>query len=519
MTRERIAVINVGSHSLNMKIGEILNTGEFRELENVNKYISIGNDTFTTNKIAFETVDKVCDTLLQFKNLMNDYRVVHYRAVATSAVREAENKSYLLDQIKLKTDFNVNVISNAEEQTLIYVAIRKKLNDFSELIKEGAVFLVIGAGSIQVLVYKNSQLISSQNVKLGALRLKDTLSSLENEILSFHKLLEEYIEVKIEALDFNNYIQDINNYIAVGSELPIIFKIIQGDEANSGISSINKSDFNIFYNDFIENSRLYLDEKSPIDIEKRQLILPSIVLFKIFLEKISVNKIIAPKISLAEAIVIKLIEEINASEGMKKYINEDMYTSVKILAEKYNYNEKHCIDVCEKSLLIFDSLQQVHGLKKERILLKIASILHNIGKYINFEEQYIHSYNIIKSTEFIGLSNEDIEIIASITRFYEQDTPLNEHICNLTETLQIIVAKLAAILRIADALDRSHHQKINLIRVECIDKEVVIYGETMKDIVFENWAFSKKVDFFKEVFGLTPVLKMKKLEYSLKKRR
>ena len=129
MDKKLIAAIDIGSHAMRMRIGEIKEDGRIKELESFRKLVSLGHDTFTTGQVSFETVDRVCDMLTVFKQTMNDYGVTEYKAMATSAVREASNKSYIVDQIRLKTGLELKVISNSQEQFLTHKGIKYLLTN------------------------------------------------------------------------------------------------------------------------------------------------------------------------------------------------------------------------------------------------------------------------------------------------------------------------------------------------------------------------------------------------------
>lgn len=507
---ELAAVIDVGSHALKMRIFEINSKGDTKELEYVRKIIGIGHDTFTMNKITFETVDKVCDTLTQFKSLMNDYNVTNYYAVATSAVREAENKAYLLDQIKLKTGLDVQVIDNSKEQCFIHLALKHNLKNYKDIIQEGVVFITIGAGSIQITVYNKGNLLTSQNIKLGILRITDILSSLERDTLTYHKILELFIRINMESLECFEYLNKIKHYIAVGGEISLIYELIIEKANKQKISSIEKDVFDEFYEKIIHLPRASLISEYYIHSERAVLILPSVILFKIFLDSVNTQKIIIPKVTLIDGIILNFDQNIinKKNNQLIKTMHDDIITSVIRLGNKYHFNEKHSLDVCNKSMKLFNALINVHGLSDERLLLRIAAILHDIGKFINIDKHYEHSFYIIKSSEIIGLSNKELEIIAYITKYHESLAPKIENNDLINEREQLIIAKLTAILRVCDALDSSHLQKIMITKIEIKDKYLYIYGETRQDVLLEKWSFQRKSYFFKEVFGLTPVLKI-----------
>lgn len=512
MEREIVGAIDVGSHALRMKIGEIDEEGNFRELENLRKIVNLGHDAFTEGRVGFDTVEKVCVVLEQFKYLLDTYGVKKYKALATSALRESSNRSYIIDQIKLKSGLNVQVIDNSQEQFLTHKAVKDKMFDYNRLIKEGAVIVVIGAGSMQITLYKNGELISSQNVKMGALRIKEVLSKLETETIKYQKILAEYILVNLEGVDFFDSPQGYENFIAVGGEISVIQKIIaEIDGIKDSPEYIGKKRFIDLFETLKNKTSDEMAYKYGVKKERASIIIPSMMLFNKFLKWGGFDSIIVPNISLTDGIIRELYEE-TFQIREKQQALRDIVTSAKTVAEKYHYNAAHGLEVREKSMLLFDELFPIHGLKSERILLEVAAILHDIGKFVSLEEHYIHSYDIIRSIELYGLSKEEMQLVACVTLYHAIDLPNEEqqHYRMLSENNKVLISKLGAILRIADALDRSHKQKISIQCIKIRNRKLVIEGVSEKNTKLEEWTFKNKSVFFQEVFGLMPVLKIKK---------
>jgi len=508
---EIIAAIDVGSHAICMKIGELKENGEFRELENFRKIETLGHDTFNYGKISFKSVEKVCNILKIFKGTMNDYDIKYYKAMATSAIREASNRDYIVDQIKLKTGLDINVIDNSEEQYLIHKAIKHKLDNYERIIEEGAVIVVIGAGSIQITIYKDSNLISSQNVKMGALRIKEVLSTFENETIKYHKILDEYITANFEGLDFFNEDNFCKHFIAVGGEISLIRKVIGIKEENYSFSSLSYEQFISLLKNLSCKSSEEIMENYNVKKERAEVIIPSMMLFEKFIVRTDADVMLIPDISLTDGIIINLFEEMNKPKITSK-IYQDIITNAKVFAEKFHYNATHCETVCNNAVILFDELKSIHGLEDEKILLITASILHDIGKYINVNDHHIHSYEIIRSIKLFGMSKEQMILVANIARYHSEDVPKYEdsNFNVLSEEDRLKVAKLVAIIRLADALDRSHKQKITIKSVKVKERKVIIKCLSNQNTQLEEWTFKTKALFFQEVFGITPVLNVKR---------
>jgi exopolyphosphatase/guanosine-5'-triphosphate,3'-diphosphate pyrophosphatase len=512
MSKTVVAAIDVGSHALRMKVGELNKSGKFKELESYRKIVALGHDTFTKGMLTFESVDKVCDMLKVFKNSFDDYGVEQYQAMATSAIREASNRDYIVDQIKVKTGLDIQVISNSQEQFLTHKATKYSLENYEELIKEGAVIVVVGAGSIQVTTYKNGKLQSSQNVKMGALRIKEVFSNIEGKVVNYNDIIDEYITSNLEGVDMFAKDTTYEHLIAVGGEISVISKIIELSKGEIK-EELTKKQFNSLFDTLNQMSVEEIEEAYRIKRERAEIIVPSMMLFKKFMEKVNSQVIITPRISLSDGIIRNIHDKL-APKKRSQELMEDIVTSAEVKGKKFNYNETHSQQVAQHANVLFDRLTRLHGLKEERILLTVAAILHDIGKIISLDRHYFHSYELIRNLEIFGLSHEDMNIVANIACYHSMVKPsqTDPNFVALPSRDRAIAAKLIAIMRLADALDRSHKGKLHIRSVSFKEKELVVQCvcNTNVDTTLEEWTFNKKSDFFMEVFGVTPILKIKR---------
>ncbi len=511
MRRNLIAAIDVGSHAIRMKIGEINRAGKFRELESFRKIAVIGHDTFTAEKVSFDSVDKLCGILDNFKKTMNDYGVRYYTAMATSAIREAKNRDYIVDQIQIKTGLDIEVIDNSQEQYLTLKAVKYDLEGYEQLTMEGAVIVVIGAGSIQVTSYHDGQLVSSQNVKLGALRIKEILGDMEGRMLKFNDILEEYVRVNMEGLVVKGQGFSYEHLIVVGGEMSVISQIIDYNPELDEHHGIRKKDIYHIFDELKDMDAEEIRHRYNIQRERAEIILPSLMLLKYFSEITGDKRIVVPNVSLVDGIVRHIHEDIyNLSLGDEA--TREVIHNAKVMAKQFHYNTDHCDYVEHIAVTLFDKLKKVHGLQWERQHLRLAAILHDIGKFISLDRHSFHSYELIRSLELFGMSSEDMEVIALVSKYHGMVTPgnISEEFAGLPKQKQLMTAKLISILRMADAMDRGHGQKIIIKSVRVKDKKLMIKGTSHVDTTLEEWNFEKKAQYFKEVFGIHPVLKITK---------
>lgn len=165
----------------------------------------------------------------------------------------------------------------------------------------------------------------------------------------------------------------------------------------------------------------------------------------------------------------------------------------------------------EMATLVFDSMKRVHGMgKRERLLLQVAAILHDCGKYVSLVNGPECAYSIIMASEIIGLSHLEREIVACTVKY--NTYPLDDYEVladKLDQESYMVVAKLAAILKVSNAMDRSHKQKFKNVKASLRGKQLVITIESMDDIVLEKGLFAAKSGDFERIFSVKPVIKEK----------
>ena len=514
-TRKRtvMSAIDIGSYSLKMKIVEIDESGNVRTIERLSKPASLGRDTFSAGKVSYETVEEICDIVTGFQSIMQEYQSRHYRAVATSAVREAQNQGYLVDQIKLKTGLKVEVLNNAQERYLTYKAIRENLPDHESVRGNGVMVVEVGSGSIEMTMYHQGRLQRTHNIKLGHLRLREVLAHLEQRTQDFPTLLDEYIESHLDILSFIKERYELNHFIALGSEMKVISKLCNQTDLPDKLREIPMENFMRVFHEIIGKSTPMLARDYQLPGDMAATLLPSIMVLKKCLELTTADRLYTPLVSLSDGIISDFIDQRFKTERLRDF-QDDVQELARAIARKYHADMKHALDVEEKAVTLFDALKKTHGMKeKEKYLLRLAAALHDIGKFVNLNHHYEHSYDLIKASEILGLSEEELEIVANVARYHSSTVPHDTHpnYQRLRPRDRVTTAKLVAIIRIADALDRTHTQKIRNIRVDLQGREMLIKADAVADTLLEEWTFEVKSEFFQEVFGIRPLLKVKRM--------
>ena len=497
------AAIEVGSFELEMGIYEISPKGGIKQIDRVCHIIPLGKDTYNTGKISYGLVQEMCRVLGDFVKIMEGYQADSYRAYATSAMREAKNNQIVLDQIKVQTGLDVKIISNSEQRLLSYKAIAAKETEFNKLIEKGTAIVDVSFGSMQLSLFDKEALVSTHNLRLGALRMREMLAGIQTTDEERVRLMEEIVDN--ELFTFRKlYLKDreIKNIIGAGEGLLYLAKMTEDSAPRTYISA---QEVMSFYEKLSRMNQGQIQDEFGVNAEYASLLMPCAMIYKRVMELTGAEIFWIPSIRLGDGIAAEYAEE----KRLVKFghdFSEDIIAAARNMAKRYKSHMSHNQAVERYALGIFDAAKKYHGLgKRERLLLQIAVNLHSCGKFVTMKDNSESAYNIIMSTEIIGLSHEERKVIANAVRYNQE--PFSYEV---VKDNMLLVAKLVAILRLANSMDRSHQQKLSDCRITVRDDELVVNTNYEGNITLERLAFENKVEFFEEIYGIRPVLKQKR---------
>lgn len=514
MSVKTFAAIDVGSYELTLKIFEFPGNNSMREIDCVSRRLDLGSDTYATGKISNEKMDELCRTLKDFWEIMRSYKVNDYKAYGTSAIRETQNTTIVLDQIAQRTGIRMDILGNSEQRFMDYKAAASKGESFRKVIEEKTAILDIGGGSIQISLFDNDTLVSTQNLRIGVLRLQELLHHMNTRSSQREELIDEIVSAQLATYK-KLYLKDreIKTIVVVDDYLSVwVGRKAAGAGRKNELVSLGD------YEQFIQKLRTRpmteLVRMLDIPEEAVNLTFISACIMKRIMKLTGAQQIWAPGITLSDGMAYEYAQQNRLLQSEHDF-NQDILACAMNISKRYQGSRKRAETLENITLTIFDSMKKVHGLgKRERLYLQLAALLHDSGKYISMVNIGETSYQIIMATEMIGLSHMEREIVASVVRFNHSPFIYYDRIKTqgtaLTEGAYLTVAKLTAILRIANALDRSHKQKLKGVKATLKEEQLVLMVETPEDITLERGIFDARADFFQEVFSVQPVIKQKK---------
>ena len=507
------AAIDVGSYDLEMKIFEMSGKGGMKQVDDIRYRLDLGSNTYAQGKVSNEAVNELCGILKEFQTIMKTYKVSDYRAYGTSAIRETKNTKILLDQIWQRTGIHIEVLSNSEQRFMDYKSIASKTEDFNKILEKGTAIVDIGGGSIQISLFEKGSLTTTQNMRLGVLRMQERLNRLNAASSKVEDLIDELATAQL-AIYKKMYLKDckIENIIIVDDYLSVI---LQNPAITGERQGVIDTAAYMRFMETVRSRTLYeIAGTLSIPQENALLFFIAAVLVKRIVKMMDASLLWVPGVTLCDGIAYEYAETHKLFK-VEHDFEADILSSAENISKRYMGSKKRGETLERIALTIFDSMRRIHGLdKRTRLLLQLAARLHDCGKYISMVNLGECSYNIIMSTEIIGLSHKEREIVANVVKYNHE--PFDYYYekgrrSSLDEEDYLVMAKLTAILRMANGLDRSHKQKFKDVKTVVKDGKLIVQVDTAADITLERGLFTKRADFFEEVYSIRPVIRQKKI--------
>lgn len=504
------AVIDIDSNALKMRISQ-LKKGKIDNIDLLEYPLHLGHEVFTDGKISFESLRELSSLLHGYEDVLTGYGVTDCKTVATTALREAENCSFIIDQLKIQNGIQAEVLEDDQEKTLIYWEILNYLeNRMRKKDSESALICYIGAGTIGLSVYDGSQMIFSQNIPMGSMKLHDMLGNIQNTTDDFSTVIEEYLDSILWHIHVPLENGKASNLILTGSGVRLIAKIC-GIELTDGRYELDSFRIKDLFEQIRKMPQDRISRKYSLSEETAELLYSSLAIAITLLRFTTSTTILSPEVELWDALIRQMLIP-KSSLQYSDHVRVSAISCAGKIADSYHCSRTHTECVREFSCKIFDKMKGAHGLgRRERLLLELAAILHDCGHYVTAKQHLQSSFDLIKDTDIYGLTDEEMLLTAFVARYNEYDVPnlRNTAFASLDEKNRLIVSKLVAIFRLANALDKSQKQKLTDLKVRLEKDRLTISSQSDANLYLEQWAFNQCAPYFKEVFGYNPELTIK----------
>lgn len=501
--------MDVGSNALRLSIAEFKTPTQYKILERVRMPVRLGESVFHTNRIDPATMEAALDAFRAFRRKMEQHDVVVHRAVATSATREAKNRAAFLERVHAETGLDLELIKGTEEARLVALGVRSRLS----LDRGLSMILDVGGGSSEIALVGHGEILVVESHDVGVVRLLERAGTAPPD--KTLKLIQATLRsARFPILDFFRR-RRLARFVGTGGNIESFATMASAGGKNGSSKGEERAPARLsllrlrkILGTLARMTPAERAEKYGLRPDRADVIVPAGAIFEYVMTRIRAKEVWVPFVGLVDGVLIDVARAAGA-EGMKSLeVSQTRNAAIAIL-KKYEADPKHALRVSALAVSLFDQLKPMHGLgKRDRLLMELAGLLHEVGNFVGAAGHHRHAYYIIAQTPILGLSDEELLVVANVARYHRKAPPdlSHEGYRDLAEKDRQRVRVLAAILRVADALDHDHRQSVTAVQAKSRGSELRLKVKTRGDVTLDEWSVGDKGDLFRDEFGLKPVV-------------
>jgi len=506
---QAVAVLDIGSSAIRLVVAEALPGQPARIIEEASRGVLLGKDTFSHGRLGASTIDATLRALEGFRRIMDTYGVVRYRAIATSAVREAANRDAFVDRVRLRTGIEIEIVDGSEENRLTYVAVREALRGHAVLTTGNTILVEVGGGSADISFLRDGEPVFSGTYALGGIRLRQSLASWHGSHVQRMGLLRRHIHNVVEDIRREMPLAEAEHFVALGGDVRFAAGRTDGEEDAPGpVRVVPSETFKALCDQIASSDVDQLVEAEHLALADAETLVPALLVYRELLVETAAQAVTVPEASLRGGLLLDFVRSAEG-HGIEDF-SRQVLASAEALGEKYRYDFRHAHNVAHLAVRLFDEMQSEHGmLPRHRLLLEVAALLHDIGNFVSLRAHHKHTQYLLSASEIFGLSTDDMAMISNVARYHRRAMPQKSHLVYmaLDRDERVAVNKMAALLRLANALDADHLQKIHDVRVLSEEGTWVLEIDGGGDLTIERLVALSRAELFTEVFGRRVVLR------------
>ena len=500
----RFAAIDVGSNAMRLRIVEVDGVARSpKEVLSLRAPVRLGREVFVTGRLSSAALGDACRALRTFREALDGAGVVAYRATATSAVREAANSATLIERARREASIDLEVIEGIEEARLIQLAVTR-----ATPLSGPALLVDVGGGSTELTVVDAGRTTFSVSLPLGTVRLLETyLAGATTLGKKAYRLMCEGIDRTLgEAIPHVRKL-GVMSLIGTGGNIDTLAELCPA----SGVTEPRHADVAAMKDLLLRLSAMTpaaRERSFGLRPDRADTIVPAAAIFARLADALGATAIMAPGVGVKDGILAELADRhfrVWDTAGQEAGVLD----ACRRVGQRYAWDEAHAEKVAFLSGRLFDDLTSLHQMAlRDRMLLVAAALLHDVGDFVRYDAHHKHSYYLIQNADIIGLTPPERAIVANVARYHRKSVPDTSHanFRELDKDARAKVRGLAAILRIADALDREHRGKVKDVRATLAKGRVLLRVDGHEERELEEWTVAAKAALFQDVFALDVVI-------------
>jgi exopolyphosphatase/guanosine-5'-triphosphate,3'-diphosphate pyrophosphatase len=498
----RIAAIDVGSNSIRLVVAEVLPSGGYRVLDEERENTRLAAAQAKTGRLDPKAADVTVQVLRNFLSIAAGYTATQIRAIGTSALRDADDGPEFCDRVRKELKLSIEVISAAEEARLAFLSVARAF-DISG--REVAV-ADIGGGSTEIVLASSGLVDQVYETKLGAVRVAEECDVTGRSSPKQQAKLRDYVDRALKKeVGKPPFVPDM--LFGTGGTFTALASMIMAAQGQAGQPMwgfrVTRAAIRHLVADLAQMPLEKRCKVAGLTPQRADIIVAGLAIIERIMKHLRVNVVQVHTRGVRDGLLLTMIQS-TAGLMPTPIPAEERRTAVEEFAKSCGVDLAHARQVAKIAGSLWEQLSGPLGLNPEdRELIESAALVANVGYLINFEGHHKHSYHLIINSELAGFERRQLQLLANVARYHRASAPKqkHDHFRELAVEDQRRVAALAAILRLALALDRTHQQRVEEVRTRVADGSVRITVEAVGDADVDLWAAERKVELFEKVFG------------------
>ena len=469
-----IAAIDIGTNSVHLVIARPVAGGAPEVVTREKFPVRLGSGGRDMKQLTPEAVARTIEALSRFRRLADAHGATIV-AVATSAVREAENQRDFIEAARGQAGVAVSVISGAEEARLIHLGALSAV----PAADQRHLVIDIGGGSTEFALGEGTNPDLTRSLKLGHIRLTDrffpdgvvtkkAVDECRKYVRAFlAPAAREIREARFEvAIGCSGTIENLARMAAVesGNAPRTVDNLVL---TRHGLRTVVRS--------LLAAENASSRARTPgLDAHRADVIVGGAILLRQIFKSLNIDELVVSPAALREGVVLDQLRRQSVTADALHHLGDLRRSSVEAVARRYEEDLTHASHATDLALGLFDALEALHGYgDAERNVLEAAGLLHNVGRFIAHAAHHKHSYYLIRHSEHLaGFNEHELELIAQVARYHRKSNPRPKHeeFAALDDADRQRVRVLAGVLRIAIGLDRTYQRAVQGVSVDLGDK-------------------------------------------------